>query len=131
MPFKRAVNFQTPQGCHTRTQKTPPLFAFETADSQWAPMKQTWFMARCNTIWEKAGLTSIKGHGFQIGSSTHLLLLGVDQWVAMVQGWWSFQAFLSYRHKCEDISCLFIGFSFQSHDSILSTMNAFKTKLTG
>ena len=41
-----------------------PLFAFESADGQWAPMKQTWFMARCNTVWEKDGLASIKGHGF-------------------------------------------------------------------
>src|SRR5882724_4183769 len=44
--------------------KSAPLFTLETADGQWAPMKHTWFMARCNAIWEKDGLTSVKGHGF-------------------------------------------------------------------
>ena len=108
-----------------------PLFMFEMVDIQWSPMKWAWFMARCNAVWEKEGLASIKGHGFHIGGTTHLLLLGVNLWVVMVQGQWSSQAFLSNWHKCEDILCLFIGFSFQSHDSILSTMHVFKAKLTG
>ena len=79
--------------------ESTPLFTFKTANGQWAPMKHSWFMARCNAIWEKDGLTSVKGHGFQISSTTHLLLLGVDPWVVMVQGQWSFQAFLSYWRK--------------------------------
>jgi len=41
-----------------------PLFAFKTANRQWAPMKRSWFLERCNEIWAKEGLTSIKGHGF-------------------------------------------------------------------
>jgi hypothetical protein len=32
-----------------------PLFAFKTADGGWAPLKRTWFMNRCNTLWEKHG----------------------------------------------------------------------------
>ena len=86
--------------------KSAPLFSFETADNQWDPMKHTWFMARCNAIWGKDGLTSIKDHRFQISGTTHLLLLGVDLWVVMVQGHWSSQAFLLYWRKCEDILCL-------------------------
>ena len=33
-----------------------PLFAFETADGNWAPMRQNWFMNRCNEIWQKSNL---------------------------------------------------------------------------
>jgi len=49
----------------------------------------------------------------------------------MVQGHWSSQAFLGYWRKCEEILSLFIGFSFQSHESILSTMSMFKNRLLG
>jgi len=115
---------------NTSIPETAPLFTFELADGQWAPMKCTWFLARCNAVWEKDGLSSIKGHSFHISGTTHLLLLGIDPWIVMVQSQWTSQSFLSYWHKCEDILCLFIGFSFQSHDWILSTMNAFKAKLT-
>jgi len=94
-------------------------------------MKHTWFLNRCNAIWEKDGLSSAKGHGFHIGGTMHLLLLGVDPWIVMVQGHWSSQSFLTYWHKCEDILCFFTGFSFQSHESILSTMKVFKERLTG
>ena len=87
-------------------------------------------MDRCNEIWLEEDLASAKGHGFHIGGTTHLLLLGMDPWVVMVQGQWSSQSFLGYWHKCEEILSLFIGFSFQSHESILSTMSSFKTHLT-
>jgi len=104
---------------------------FETAGRHWSPLKRVWFLSRCNDIWEKDSLYSIKGHGFCIGGMTHLLLLGVDPWVIMVQGHWSSQSFLTYWHHCEEVLCLFISFSFQSHESILSMMSAFKARLTG
>jgi len=107
------------------------LFAFETGDSKWSPMRWVWFQARCNEIWAADGLSAVKGHRFRIGGTTHLLLLGVDPWVVMVQGRWTSQAFLTYWRRCEEVLSLFIGFSFQSHQSILMTMNSFKAKLTG
>jgi len=76
-----------------------PLFAFKLADGLWAPMECAWFLDRCNAIWEKDGLSSMKGHGFHICGTTHLLLLGIDPWVVMVQGRWSSQSFLSYWHR--------------------------------
>ena len=106
-----------------------PLFAFETGPTSWSPMTRTLFLNRCDEIWSHEGLSSVKGHGFRIGGTTHLLLLGVDPWIVMVQGRWSSQAFLGYWRKCEEILPMFIGFSFQSHDSILSSMSSFKNKL--
>ena len=53
-----------------------PLFAFETVEKSWSPMKCMWFFNRCNEIWCKEGLSSVKGHSFHIGGTTHLLLLG-------------------------------------------------------
>jgi len=44
---------------NTAIPASAPLFAFETADGQWSPMKRAWFMARCNAVWEKEGL--VKG----------------------------------------------------------------------
>src|SRR5882724_5967595 len=99
-----------------------PLFAFETSEGTWSAMKHKWFLMHCNKIWKQEGLDSIKGHCFRIGGTTHLLLLGIDPWVVMVQGRWSFQCFLSYWRKCKEIVPLFIGFSLQSRESILSTM---------
>ena len=57
-----------------------PLFAFKMSDGSWAPMRWMWFLDQCNKIWAKEGLTSVKGHGFQIGGTMHLLLLSVDPW---------------------------------------------------
>jgi len=114
---------------NTLIPSTAPLFAFETSNGSWALMKRIWFLDHCNEVWAKQGLTSVKGHGFRIGGTTHLLLLGVDPWVVMTQGHWSSQSFLGYWHQCEEILALFIGFSFQSHKSILSTMSTFKYKL--
>ena len=108
-----------------------PLFAYETGNGTWSPLKRSWFLRRCNKIWEKDGLSAAKGHGFRIGGTTHLLLLGVDPWIVMVQGRWSSQAFLTYWRRCEEVLSLFIGFSFQSHESILATMKNFKSRLTG
>jgi len=106
------------------------LFTYETGNRHWAPMKWAWFLVWCNTIWESDDLSLIKGHGFRIGGMTHLLLLGVDPWVIMVQVRWSLQVFLLYWQKCQEVLSLFLGFSFQLHQSILSTMNAFKARLT-
>src|SRR5882724_3032356 len=99
-----------------------PMFAFKRGKGTWSPMRRSWFLAWCNEIWPREGLVSAKGHSFRIGRTTHLLLLGVDPWVVMVQGRWSSQSFLYYWRKCEEILPLFISFSLQSHESILSTM---------
>ena len=107
-----------------------PLSTFNTGADSWSPMSRSWFLRRCNDIWEKDDLSSVKGHAFHIGGTTHLLLLGIDPWVVMVQGRWSSQSFLTYWRKCEEILSLFIGFSFQSQESVLSTMCSFKSKLT-
>jgi len=107
-----------------------PLFAFETSSNLWSPMSHAWFMQHCNDIWVKDGLTSVKGHGFHIGGTMCLLLLGVDPCVVMVEGCWSLNSFLSYWCKFEEILSLFISFSFQSHELVLSTMSSFKSKLT-
>src|SRR5882724_5578690 len=106
-----------------------PLFAFKTARNSWSPMKYMWFLDRCNEIWHEEGISSALGHGFLIGGTTHLLLFGVDPWIMMVQGCWMSQSFLSYWGKCKEILCLLIGFSFQSHNSILTTMSTFKSRL--
>jgi len=108
-----------------------PLFTFETADGGWAPLKRSWFINCCNNLWKKHGLESIKGHGFRIGGTTRLLLLGIDPWVVMVQGRWSSQAFLGYWRKCEEILPLFMGFHLQDYASILTTMLIFKSRLIG
>jgi len=70
-----------------------------------------------------------KGHGFRIGGTTHLLLLGINPWIIMVQGRWSSQAFLGYWRQCEEILPLFMGFHLQDHASILMTMLSFKSRL--
>ena len=108
---------------------TAPIFAFKMSDGSWALMKRTWFLDQCNKVWAKEGLTSVKGHSFHIGGTTHLLLR-VNLWVVMAQGQWSLQSFLGYWFQCKEILVLFIGFSFQSHELILSTMSTFKLKLT-
>ena len=106
-----------------------PMFTFEMGEGMWSPMRCSWFLVWCNEVWAHEELISIKGHSFRIGGTTHLLLLGVNPWVVMVQGRWSFQTFLSYWRKCKEIVPLFIGFSLQSRESILSTMKIFKNRL--
>jgi len=93
-------------------------------------MKQIWFVETCNEIWLSKGFPPVKDHGFCIGGTTHLLLLRVDPWVVMVQGHWLSQAFLGYWQRCEEVLSLFIGFSLQSCESILTTMTTFKNHLT-
>ena len=91
-----------------------PLFAFETADKKFAPMRHSWFLNRCNEIWLLDQLSSLQGHVFCISGTTHLLLLGVDPFIVMVQGGWSSTAFLLYWRFCKEIIPMFIGFSLDS-----------------
>ena len=122
--------FKHHRSSNTNLPPDAPLFAFETANGSWSPLKHAWFTDRCNEIWHNEGCPSAMGHGFHIGRTTHLLLLGIDPWFIMVQGRWSSQAFLGYWRRCEEILSLFIGFSFQSRESILTTMSTFKNCLT-
>ena len=100
-----------------------PLFAFETSSGSWAPMKWKWFLDHCNEIWSKHDFGSVKGHGFRLGGSTHLLLLGVDPWIVMVQGHWSSQSFLTYWHKCKEILPMFIVTSCNTHVTLLTNIS--------
>src|SRR5882724_965176 len=61
-----------------------------------------------------------------ISGTTHLLLLGVDPFIVMVQGRWSSNSFLLYWRKSEEIVPLFISFSLNAHSPILTTMSCFK-----
>ena len=112
------INDKLPANAH--------LFAFEADDGKHYVMRRSWFLDRCNEIWKSAGLPTITGHSFRIGGTTHLLLISVDPFVLMVQGWWKSNAFLEYWRNCEEIIPTLIGFSLQSHSSILTQMNAFK-----
>ncbi|KAF8590422.1 hypothetical protein K439DRAFT_1330118 [Ramaria rubella] len=58
-----------------------PLFLFITEQGSWSPMRHLWFMLRCNEICALDNLSSVKGHGFCIGGTTFLLLLGIDPWI--------------------------------------------------
>ena len=115
------VNDKLPTDAH--------LFAFEGDDSKHYAIKRSWFLDCCNEIWKSAKLPTIMGHSFHIGGTTHLLLIGVDPFVVMVQGWWKSNAFLKYWCNCEEIVPTLIGFSLQSCSSILTRMSAFKQRL--
>ena len=119
------AHFQT----NSSIPSSAPVFAFETLDGSFSPMRRSWFLARCNDIWQRENPARLLGHAFRIGGTTHLLLLGVDPFIVMVQGRWSSTAFLSYWRLCEEIVPLFVGFSLESKLSILSTMSSFKAKL--
>ena len=62
-----------------------PMFAFKIGEGMWSPMRGSWFLMQCNEVWACEGLVSVKGHGFRISGTTHLLLLGVNPWAVMVQ----------------------------------------------
>src|SRR5882672_1245804 len=72
------INRHVPPSAH--------LFTFETESGSFAPMKRHWFLSRCNEIWSNCGLEKLTGHSFRIGGTTHLLLMGVDPFIVMVQG---------------------------------------------
>jgi len=104
---------------------------FETESGSYATMKRLWFMRRCNEIWSNSGLEMLTGHSFHIGGTTHLLLMGVDPFIVMVQGRWKSTAFLEYWCRCEEIIPTFIGFSQASKPSIPTSMESFKQWLIG
>jgi len=106
-----------------------PLFAWESADGSYRPMTREWFMSRCNEIWQIEGLGSLLGHGFRIGGTTHLLLLGVDPTIVMALGRWTSKAFLAYWRQCEQILAMFIGFSLDSRSSVIQIMSNFRATL--
>ena len=108
---------------------TAALFAFEDKVGKPIPMPQTWFMERCNNMWALSGLPSVTGHSFRIGGTTHLLLIGVDPFVVMVQGCWKSSAFLEYWQNCKEIIPTMIGLSLNTHSSILTSMTSFKRHL--
>jgi len=108
---------------------TVPLFAFMTSISAWASMTRSWFMARCNEIWSATSLPHLTGHSFRIGRTTHLLLLGVNPFVIMVQGRWKSDAFLAYWHHCEQILPLFIGSALNPKADIVTAMHTFRLNL--
>jgi len=89
-------------------------------------MCKSFFLVRCNEIWLSCGLASLGNHSFHIGSTTHLLLIGVDPFIVMVQGRWKSTAFIKYCHNCEDIVPTFFGFSLSSKTSVLASMSTFK-----
>ena len=108
-----------------------PLFAFEMDTGRFAPMRHTWFLDCCNEIWTDEHLEPLNGHAFRIGGTTHLLLLGVDPLIVMVQGHWRSSTFLEYWQHCEEILPTMIGISLHSQSLIISTMSAFKQSLLG
>jgi len=59
------------------------LLAFKTTLGSFAPIRKCWFLAWCNEIWAMKGFSSLTGHSFQIGGTTHLLLLGVDPFIVI------------------------------------------------
>jgi len=115
------INSHVPSSAH--------IFTFETADGNHAPMCRSWFLSQCNEIWGKDGLDALSGHSFRIGGTTHLLLLGVNPFIVMVQGRWGSLAFLNYWCLCEEILPTFISFSISSKSSLLSNMAVFKSHM--
>ena len=123
------TDLQNHQHLNQNLPVSAPLFAFETADNSWVPMKRSWFMDRCNDTWATSLIPKLTGHSFCIGGTTHHLLLGINPFIVMVQGRWKSDAFLSYWKNCKQILPLFISSTLGSPDAIISTMNLFKCKL--
>jgi len=120
---------------HLKVNRLAPssshLFGFEGSDGIFYPMKRSWFISRCNEVWSSNGEVPLTGHSFRIGGTTHLLLMGMDPFIVMVQGRWKSAAFLDYWHSCEEIIPTCIGFSQSSKQSILTTMCSFKQRIIG
>ena len=83
-----SLNSQVPSSVH--------MFAFKTTDGGYAPMHHEWFLSQCYKFWTSSNLKTLSGHRFRIGGMTHLLLLGIDSFIAMAQGCWNSTAFLEY-----------------------------------
>ena len=80
----------------------------------------SWIVAMRFRAWHQFHLWQVTASG------THLLLLGVDLFIVMVQGQWTSDSFLLYWCHCEGILLLFIGSAMHSDSSILSMMCMFK-----
>ena len=105
---------------------TVALFAFENELGKHVPMTWSWFMDQCNEVWALSGKQSMTGHSFCIGGTMHLLLIGVDPFVIMVQGHWKSLAFLKYWRNCKEIIPTMIGLSLDTCSLILTSMSSFK-----
>lgn len=98
----------------TSSAQDIPLFAFRSATNEHTPLTKDMFMRRCDEIWKKSNMSSIKGHAFRIGGATELLLRGIHPDIVQVQGRWKSQAFLEYWRKIETVLPLFITNSFRA-----------------
>ncbi|KAF9219225.1 hypothetical protein BS17DRAFT_860143 [Gyrodon lividus] len=83
---------------HFNIYKIPPnlpLFSYLSIQG-WHCLTKKKLLARCNSIWLPARITTIIGHSFCIGGTTKLLLTRVPPDVVKALGCWSFDAFLCY-----------------------------------
>ncbi|KAJ7203473.1 hypothetical protein C8J57DRAFT_1101212 [Mycena rebaudengoi] len=105
-----------------------PLFAFLSADSTWSSMTKDLFMRRCKPIWDTAGLLRVFGHSFRIGSSTELLLAGVQCKVVAALGGWTSLAFLLYWRQIEHIVPMNVGKAYNKKklDEVAKAFEAFR-----
>ncbi|KIK76456.1 hypothetical protein PAXRUDRAFT_169903 [Paxillus rubicundulus Ve08.2h10] len=87
-----------------------PLFSYKTSTG-WQPPVRADFINHCNDIWVQNGFPNMPGHTFYIGSTTELLLQGINPDIISVQGRWTSQAFLNYWCCIESILPLFISSS--------------------
>ncbi|TDL24499.1 hypothetical protein BD410DRAFT_719135 [Rickenella mellea] len=72
-------------------------------------MTRSWFMDRCNEIWNAAGYPELTGHSFRIGGATELLSRGVQPDIVATQGRWRSHAFLAYWRNVHRILPNFIS----------------------
>jgi len=114
--------FQNHWTVNLHVPATKHLFAFKMDTGNYAPMCRSWFLDRCNEVWSGKGLSMLSGHSFRIGGTTHLLLLGINPFIVMVQGCWRSSAFLDYWRLCEEIITTFVGFSLMSQTSLLNPL---------
>lgn len=99
--------------CNSRVPSQAPFFAYSTDSGKgWAPMTRSWFLDRCNAVWDEAGLERMTGHSFRIGGATELLLRGTAPDIVQIQGSWRSRAFLEYWRKIDSILPLFISNTF-------------------
>ena len=93
-------------------------------------MTKVWFMDRCRVIWEEEGLERLDGHSFWIGGTTHHLMSGIDPWVVMVIGCWSYKSFLTYWCKVEEFLPNFISEAYESIESLTLYMSCFRHNMS-
>jgi len=82
---------------------------------------------RCNEVWAKKASHLLRAMDSESAADAPL-----TSWCGPLayhaQGRWSSQSFLGYLAPMRRDSCTIHRFSFQSHESILSTMSTFKIK---